>query len=87
MYKLDHAVIGGRVLFIYLMLAVLLHHLAVQGVLVHGCLSSGVAAGLSSFLGMSCHFLAPFRQVSYVKGLVISVKVGPGLYLDGFCEY
>ena len=60
MYKLDHVENSGRVLFIYLMLAVLLHLLAVQGVLVHDCLSSGVDAGLSSFLWMSCHFLAPF---------------------------
>ena len=42
------------------MLAVLLHLLAVQGILVHDGLSSGVDAGLSSFLWMSCHFLAPF---------------------------
>ena len=87
MYNLDHVVVSGWVLFFYLMLAVLLHLLAVRGILVHDGLSSGVDAGLSSFLGMSCHFLAPFRQVSYVKGLVISVKVGPGLYFDGFCEY
>ena len=42
---------------------------------------------MSGFVEISCHFLAPLHQVSYVKGLVISVKVGPGLYLDGFCEY
>ena len=33
-------------------------------------------AGLSSNLGLSCHFLVPFLVIPIAEDLVISVKVG-----------